>query len=678
MNFISQFCEIVDNPHETSRTLCTSTGLDRCRSSHHRSDVQRLGVSAVDGLTESYHAARHPPASTREEVFRVRAGVVPAPLPGPQPEEWITSRTYSALTCINDVMSGTACPRTDINTTIARRRRTGSFAVRPIRASFRPSSIDNGRTNTSRRRPTTTSRSTGENQPGPSDLRSTLLAMPSDEAKHVFVSYVREDAEKVDQLCEALDAANIPYWRDKTALAPGDQWKQKVRDAIRSGSLVFLACFSEQTKAKPRSYMNEELTLAAEEFRQYPPEATWLIPVRFDDVEVPAWDLGAGRTLSDLNYADLFGSRYVPNLVSLTNTVSKVIGTTSPDPATVRASVEEADDADRLTKLRQLTKDMILDPAKRIELNDLITDEAQRISTAMRDGERFPTDRLGGTNDEHVMRCAEVTADYWKLAEPFCASLQIAARWGEGQVLAPWASALRTIASEATKSVGGNVALLHLRHVPAFTATFTAALAAVGDGQWNNLKTLLLDITLPSEHGGGRDPLMQVEHVWTVFDEWQDLLPNVVARAAQTGKEPRAVYKMFASNQATRLLTPVADWLYAILRPHFKDQYTDDVAYDEAFDRTEVLLGLLSQDIWNAWIGTDPERAWSKRSYWFGRSTWRARYGGGALADVTTEIETQGTSWAPLAAGLFGGRLERATTAAKDYAEGFNKMARPR
>lgn len=39
----------------------------------------------------------------------------------------------------------------------ARREHTRSFAVRPIRASFRPSSIDNRRTQTSGRRPTTTS-----------------------------------------------------------------------------------------------------------------------------------------------------------------------------------------------------------------------------------------------------------------------------------------------------------------------------------------------------------------------------------------------------------------------------------------------------------------------------------------------------------------------------------------
>jgi hypothetical protein len=68
-------------------------------------------------------------------------------------------------------MSGTARLWADINTTIARRNRTGSFAVLPIRANFRPSSIDNDRTNTSGR-PTTTSRSTREDQPGPSAHRT--------------------------------------------------------------------------------------------------------------------------------------------------------------------------------------------------------------------------------------------------------------------------------------------------------------------------------------------------------------------------------------------------------------------------------------------------------------------------------------------------------------------------
>jgi hypothetical protein len=54
-------------------------------------------------------------------------------------------------------MSGAGWPCADISTTIDRRSFTGSFAVRPIRRSRCPSAIEIGRTNTSGRRPITTS-----------------------------------------------------------------------------------------------------------------------------------------------------------------------------------------------------------------------------------------------------------------------------------------------------------------------------------------------------------------------------------------------------------------------------------------------------------------------------------------------------------------------------------------
>jgi hypothetical protein len=498
----------------------------------------------------------------------------------------------------------------------------------------------------------------------------------SDGVKHVFVSYVREDNEQVDKLCEALDAAQIPYWRDRTALAPGDEWKRKIREAIRSGSLVFLACFSDQSRAKKKSYMNEELTLAVEEFRLLPPGATWLIPVRFDEGDVPEWPLGAGRTLSDLNYADLFGAKYVPSLVSLMNTVGKVMGTPSADPATVRASIEEADAAERPAMLRRMTKDMVVDPARRIELDDLISQETRRVLEAIRDEEKFPTQRLaGGTNDEMVVRCAEVAASYVQMISPLCASMQVAARWGGGQTLMPWVSALRAVSGEATKMKGGNVALLELRHVPALITTFTAALASIGQGRWDNLKTLLVDVTVPMKHGDGVDVLLQVENPWVPFSDWGDLLPNVIARAAMNGESPQVVIEKFNAKQTTRLRTPVADWLHVILREHFDEQYADASAYSEAFDRAEVVLGMISQDISNVEIGGDPERSWAKRSLWFGRSTWRANYGSGAAGIIAAEIQRDGLSWPPLAAGLFGGQFDRAVTASSDYAEQFAKIA---
>jgi hypothetical protein len=59
-----------------------------------------------------------------------------------------------------------------------------------------------------------------------------------------FVSYVREDARRVDQLQQALETAGIPVWRDTADLWPGEDWQAKIRQAITANALVFIACFS--------------------------------------------------------------------------------------------------------------------------------------------------------------------------------------------------------------------------------------------------------------------------------------------------------------------------------------------------------------------------------------------------------------------------------------------------
>ena len=63
--------------------------------------------------------------------------------------------------------------------------------------------------------------------------------------KKVFISYVKEDSAHVDELCKVLKVAGVPYWRDRETLVPGDPWRDKIREAIRQESMVFLACFSD-------------------------------------------------------------------------------------------------------------------------------------------------------------------------------------------------------------------------------------------------------------------------------------------------------------------------------------------------------------------------------------------------------------------------------------------------
>src|SRR5215469_18955273 len=86
-------------------------------------------------------------------------------------------------------------------------------------------------------------------------------------ARHVFISYAREDRHLVDQLQRKLEDVGVRVWRDTTDLWPGEDWRAKIRDAITRDALVFIACFSRQGLERIRSYQNEEILLAIEELR---------------------------------------------------------------------------------------------------------------------------------------------------------------------------------------------------------------------------------------------------------------------------------------------------------------------------------------------------------------------------------------------------------------------------
>lgn len=200
--------------------------------------------------------------------------------------------------------------------------------------------------------------------------------------------------------------------------------------------------------------MNEELSLAVEEFRLRLPGATWLMPVRLDAGDLPDWDLGAGRVLTDLNHVDLFGDAYAEESVSLTAAINRVMGSSPPTAATAQAAVAEAGTSERAVMLRRMAKEMVLDPTKAIQLDDLVSQEASRILAAMRDEGQFPVQGLGGTNRDHILTLAETANNYWTLAEPFCFSLQVGTRWADPTSIGPWASAMRGVVAEGSELRG--------------------------------------------------------------------------------------------------------------------------------------------------------------------------------------------------------------------------------
>ena len=122
---------------------------------------------------------------------------------------------------------------------------------------------------------------------------------------HAFISYVREDSALVDKLSQALRENGVTVWLDRNDIRPGQDWQDAIRDAIEKGAF-FMACFSHNYLEKKKTHMNEELTLAVETLRKMQTNQVWFIPVMLSNCDIPNRSIGAGRTLSVFQKADLY------------------------------------------------------------------------------------------------------------------------------------------------------------------------------------------------------------------------------------------------------------------------------------------------------------------------------------------------------------------------------------
>ncbi len=147
-------------------------------------------------------------------------------------------------------------------------------------------------------------------------------------AKHVFVSYVRENEPIINRLCDDLRRHGINVWRDREAIMPGQRWQRAIQNAIRDGT-YFIACFSRHYSNRSRTYMNEELTVAIEELRTRHPDKVWFIPVRLDNCKVPRRNIGAGEDLTSLQWVDLF-SNWDAGITSLVRAIGATRNAVSP------------------------------------------------------------------------------------------------------------------------------------------------------------------------------------------------------------------------------------------------------------------------------------------------------------------------------------------------------------
>jgi formylglycine-generating enzyme required for sulfatase activity len=117
----------------------------------------------------------------------------------------------------------------------------------------------------------------------------------------IFLAHAREDENRVRELYQRLKTQGYSPWLDKVDLMPGQQWREEIPKAIHNSS-IFLACLSQSTLIM-EGYIQNEFRLALEQAATIPKHEIYIIPVKFDECELPTLEVG-GINLGDFQWVN--------------------------------------------------------------------------------------------------------------------------------------------------------------------------------------------------------------------------------------------------------------------------------------------------------------------------------------------------------------------------------------
>jgi hypothetical protein len=83
-------------------------------------------------------------------------------------------------------------------------------------------------------------------------------SQPVSEPGTIFISYMREDAEQVRRLCDAITSLGGDVWLDERRICPGDAWEQEVLSRIRRSVRLFVPVISANTERSDEGYVFRE------------------------------------------------------------------------------------------------------------------------------------------------------------------------------------------------------------------------------------------------------------------------------------------------------------------------------------------------------------------------------------------------------------------------------------
>jgi len=130
----------------------------------------------------------------------------------------------------------------------------------------------------------------------------------------VFISYAREDYDRVIPFYYRLSQEGLNVWMDKINILAGEVWDLKIKNAIRNSD--FFVLFLSSNSSYKRGYLQKEIKIALDAWQEKLEDDIYFIPIRLDECEIPS-------SLSKFQYIDFFGGKTENDFLILLDSLNK-------------------------------------------------------------------------------------------------------------------------------------------------------------------------------------------------------------------------------------------------------------------------------------------------------------------------------------------------------------------
>jgi hypothetical protein len=286
--------------------------------------------------------------------------------------------------------------------------------------------------------------------------------------------------------------------------------------------------------------------------------------------------------------------------------------------------------------------ELVLEPRLRIALDHLVADSVAAVCAEL-DTQRFSTNEP----NLNAATVQERLDAFSAVSDGVVGAAALLARWGDPCHLPSLQRIIRMLGDQASTGTGYSQ-WIHLRWVPTMTAYYAAGIAAMAGGRWEAVASL---------HSTRRGVRQSMEESPTI-------VRHAITTMASGWGEPFKILPQYERHHAA-----FSDWMFDRVRPILARVIHLGGEYEDLFDRFEVIQALTI-------AAARPER----QSIWGppGRFAWK-HHGGGAntpFLEMEQEAANSGPRWAPVAAGMFNGRIDEFMTIGKRYREGFLNQLR--